>query len=799
MKRAALLAVSVSLVSLASLSVATHPASAQGNWAQTFGQIPQMADVGTRQAQMLQSVNEAQAHGRLSPQDAGNFKAALERIKQNEAQYSADGKLTVWERMRLAFELDNLQRQIDGALQPRTSAIADIPGREAEITREISDALFSGRLPRQDGEIFLAELDRIKAQASSFKADGHLAENEMLTISLDLDKLQQSLHAKIKPVTVTETTTESRKSEISRRVKDLLASGKITIAEANTFSSELSRIEAKEATFKANDGRLDTNESLNLALDLDRLSGALDRYQPASASTSPGIDQRQQELEKLITDALYSGKLNSQQVIDLKQEFDRIASLEANYRIDGSLSDTETLTLARDLDSLKAKIELYGGGAPSLQGMSQRITDCRKRLTSAESSGRVTQQAAQDLRGQLDRIDARYRYFMQDGQLQDNETLTLAGDLDTFKINMDKAITPLPDITARRSDLERKINEAIGSGRLRPDEAAQLKADLTRIAGLETTFKGSEGGLSDQAIVALSREYDAVSARIDKALPPLPDIAAKEAAIQARINEAARTGAITEDNKRDFNHEFGRIKDVEQAFRSSDNGLSDWEVMTVARDLDRLEAEVGRTMSTPPKIDTANASADTRGHWAEQYIALLQKRGTIGGFPDGSFKPNDFITRAQFAAIATRALNLPPAGRPANFKDVPAKYWGANAISQVSDAGLVTGFPDGSFRPEDKITRAQALVILAKALQNPNADAQGLQRYKDGNTVPTWALPSVAKAANAGIIVSYPDSGSIKPNELATRADVAALTYQTMASLGEKLPAIKVGLEASGK
>ncbi|MBA3993041.1 MAG: hypothetical protein C0469_05885 [Cyanobacteria bacterium DS2.3.42] len=221
--------------------------------------------------------------------------------------------------------------------------------------------------------------------------------------------------------------------------------------------------------------------------------------------------------------------------------------------------------------------------------------------------------------------------------------------------------------------------------------------------------------------------------------------------------------------------------------------------MTVARDLDRLDAEISRTASKPPKIDTTGAAADTRGHWAEQYIALLSKRGTIGGFPDGSFKPNDYITRAQFAAIASRALNLPPAGRSANFKDVPAKYWAANVISQVSDAGLVTGFPDGGFRPEDKITRAQALVILAKALHNPNADTSSMSRFKDGNTVPTWALPSVAKAANAGIIVSYPDPESIKPNELATRADVAALTYQTMANLGEKLPQIRVGLEASGK
>ncbi len=798
MNRAFVLALSVSLVSLASSSLGVRPALAQVNWAQNLGQVPQMVDVNIRQTQMLQSINDAVQQGRLNAGEAGTFRAELERIKQNEAQYRADGKLSVWERMRLAFELDNLQKQIDAGLAPRTSATSDLPVREADIVREISDALFTGRLTRQEGEIFLAEIDRIKAQEANFKADGALNNNEMLTLSIDLDKLQQSVHAKIRPVTVNDTTTESKKAEIARRVKDLLASGKITLAEANTFGQELSRIESKEASFKANDGRLDTNESLTLAIEMENLSTSLDRYQPAAANNALGINQRQQEIEKLITDALYSGKLNSQQVMDLKQEFDRIASLEATYRMDGSLSDTERLALTRDLDSLRGKIELYGS-PPTQPGIGQRIAGAKRRLERSEAAGRINQAAAQDLRAQIDRIEARQRYFMQDGRLEDNENLTLTSDLDSFRINLDKAVTPLPDIGTRRADIERTINEALASGRLRPADAESLKADLVRINGLETTFRGSEGGLSDQAVIALSKEFDAVAARIDKSLPALPDIASKEASIHSRIEAAARSGAITEDNRRDFMHEFDRIKDVENAFRSSDNGMSDWEVMTVARDLDRLDAEIGRTLDKPVKVDTTGAAADTRGHWAEQYIALLSKRGTIGGFPDGSFKPNDLITRAQFAAIASRALNLPPAGRPATFRDVPAKYWAANVISQVNDAGLVTGFPDGSFRPEDKITRAQALVILSKALNNPNADTAAVTRFKDGNTVPTWALPSVAKAANAGIIVSYPDHESIKPNELATRADVAALTYQTMASLGEKLPQIRVGLEASGK
>ena len=130
MKRAAIVAMSLSLACLATCSLGIQPADAQRNWAQAFGQMPQMADVSTRLTQMVQSVTEAQAQGRLSAQNAAAFKADLDRIKQSETQYMADGRLTVWEKMRLAFELDNLQRQIDAQLAPRTQATADIPRSE---------------------------------------------------------------------------------------------------------------------------------------------------------------------------------------------------------------------------------------------------------------------------------------------------------------------------------------------------------------------------------------------------------------------------------------------------------------------------------------------------------------------------------------------------------------------------------------------------------------------------------------------------------------------------------------------
>ncbi len=184
---------------------------------------------------------------------------------------------------------------------------------------------------------------------------------------------------------------------------------------------------------------------------------------------------------------------------------------------------------------------------------------------------------------------------------------------------------------------------------------------------------------------------------------------------------------------------------------------------------------------------------DVQGYWAEPYVTTLAGRKIIGGFPDGTFKPNAEITRAQFAAIAVKALDLPTASSGRSFVDVPSGYWASGAISSVSNSGLVTGFPDGSFRPEAKITRAQALVVLAKALQG-SANPAALNRYVDRQAVPEWATESVSKAANARIIVNFPDPTRIRPNDVATRGEVAALMYQTLSRLGRNLPPLSIGL-----
>ncbi|BAC92053.1 S-layer homology domain-containing protein [Gloeobacter violaceus] len=205
-------------------------------------------------------------------------------------------------------------------------------------------------------------------------------------------------------------------------------------------------------------------------------------------------------------------------------------------------------------------------------------------------------------------------------------------------------------------------------------------------------------------------------------------------------------------------------------------------------------AAIGLALGLTVVAAQAANFGDTAGYWAEPYVSTLADRKFIGGFPDGSFRPNDAITRAQFAAIAAKALDLPAGGGGPAFNDVPANYWATGAIAAVSNSGLVTGFPDGSFRPEERITRAQALVILAKALGDKGGRTSvNLDDYTDVQAVPDWARPSVTKAAESGIIVNFPDPAVIKPNALATRGEVAALMYQTLSRSGRDLPPLNIG------
>ncbi|WP_414408427.1 S-layer homology domain-containing protein [Synechococcus sp. W55.1] len=198
----------------------------------------------------------------------------------------------------------------------------------------------------------------------------------------------------------------------------------------------------------------------------------------------------------------------------------------------------------------------------------------------------------------------------------------------------------------------------------------------------------------------------------------------------------------------------------------------------------------GAVLGIHCQVAMAAPFRDTFGHWAQAYIETLSAQGVLNGFPDGTFRPNEPVTRAQFATIVNTAFRLRnTSGTFIGFRDVPPTHWAASAISTAAANNLVAGFPDGTFRPEQPVTRTEALVVLTNAIGNtgaiPAAQPSDLfSRYRDAAAIPNWALAQLAAANRAGLIVNYPDPMLLEPNRPATRAEVAAFTHQAMLSRG---------------
>ncbi len=173
-------------------------------------------------------------------------------------------------------------------------------------------------------------------------------------------------------------------------------------------------------------------------------------------------------------------------------------------------------------------------------------------------------------------------------------------------------------------------------------------------------------------------------------------------------------------------------------------------------------------------------------------------RVCIAGFPDGTFKPDQAVTRAQFAAIVRNAFDQPYGRTAPRFSDVGATYWANAAIADAYSQGFLSGYPNGAFQPEQQIPRVQALVALANGLNySPQGSVnEALGRYHDAGQIPGYGESPVAAATENRLVVNYPNVDTLQPQRTATRADVAAFIYQALVAQG-RMPALQSGLSAS--
>ncbi len=191
-------------------------------------------------------------------------------------------------------------------------------------------------------------------------------------------------------------------------------------------------------------------------------------------------------------------------------------------------------------------------------------------------------------------------------------------------------------------------------------------------------------------------------------------------------------------------------------------------------------------LAPAPSFAQTAFSDVNNNYWAKDFIAELSNRGIIKGFPDGSFRPDAPVTRAEFAAMI-RSLRKPKTRAAVAFVDVPSNFWARGAIEEAYQMQWMAGYPGNVFRPQQQIPRVQVTVALNNGLgYEPTCNFEDvLSYYSDAGEIPNYALTSVAAATEKQLVVSYPSPTSLKPNKSATRAEVAAFIYQALVSTNQ--------------
>jgi hypothetical protein len=180
----------------------------------------------------------------------------------------------------------------------------------------------------------------------------------------------------------------------------------------------------------------------------------------------------------------------------------------------------------------------------------------------------------------------------------------------------------------------------------------------------------------------------------------------------------------------------------------------------------------------------ALSASDISDHWAKTTIQSWMDKGLIKGYPDGTFKPNQNITRAEFITLVNGAFGYTETS-PVSYTDVNQNAWYASAVAIAVKAGYFSGYPDGTMKPDYPISREEVATIImriSKLESNPVA----ANTYTDAALL-NWSKGAVGAVLAANIMRGYPD-GSFGPQMLIERGEATVSLDREMKYVAEVTP-----------
>lgn len=166
--------------------------------------------------------------------------------------------------------------------------------------------------------------------------------------------------------------------------------------------------------------------------------------------------------------------------------------------------------------------------------------------------------------------------------------------------------------------------------------------------------------------------------------------------------------------------------------------------------------------------------SDISGHWCQEFIEKFAERKWVFGYDDGLFYPDKYVTRAEFTSIVVNIFKKTAKQSENIFTDVSEKDWFYNAVTYAVGENLIRGYEDGTFKPYNNMTRQDAAVLTANLFDVNFFTGAPEVKFKDEDTFPQYSYQSIKNLASHEIIKGYPD-GTFRPFNLITRAEAVRM------------------------
>ena len=164
--------------------------------------------------------------------------------------------------------------------------------------------------------------------------------------------------------------------------------------------------------------------------------------------------------------------------------------------------------------------------------------------------------------------------------------------------------------------------------------------------------------------------------------------------------------------------------------------------------------------------------ADLNGHWGYDFVMTLVNDGTVNGYPDGTFRPDGTVTRAEFVKILSGLLSL-PASTGEGFNDVTMDQWYAPFVYAAVSEGIVNGVTENSFAPNSSISRQDAAVILHRVLSKKGVEFSEAEAFSDEGSIAGYAKDAVMELAGGEILQG--SDGKFRPTDTLSRAEAVTM------------------------